>query len=41
MIIIILYKLNKPNYIDPKVYKLIALLNILKKALEKVVIKRL
>ncbi len=39
--IIILYKLKKSNYIDLKMYWLIALLNIMNKALKSIMIKRL
>ena len=38
---VILKKPNKPNYSEPKVYRLIALLNTLDKALETVISKRL
>jgi hypothetical protein len=34
-------KLSKPDYTDPKVYKPIALLNTLGKALEAIVAKRM
>ena len=39
--IVNLYKFNKKNYIILKMYKLIILLNILKKVLEKLVALRL
>ena len=37
----ILKKLNKPDYSEPKAYRPIALLDILGKALETVILKRL
>ncbi len=38
---IVLRKLKKSNYIDSKMYRLIALLNIMSKALKSIMIKRL
>ncbi len=38
---IVLYKLKKSNYTDLKTYQLIALLNIMSKALKSIMIKRL
>ena len=38
---IVLHKLKKSNYIDSKTYQLIALLDIMKKALKSIMIKRL
>jgi hypothetical protein len=38
--IIIIRKLSKPNYTDLKVYKLIALFNILNKALKTIIAKK-
>ncbi len=38
---IVLCKLKKSNYIDSKMYQLIALLNIMSKALKSIMIKRL
>jgi len=38
---IVLYKLKKSNYIDSKTYWLLALLDIMKKALKSIMIKRL
>ena len=38
---VVLYKFNKKNYTILKIYKLITLLNILKKVLEKLVTLRL
>ena len=37
---VILRKLGKPDYIDPKAYRLITLLNTLGKALKTIVTKR-
>ena len=39
--IVILYKLNKKNYTVLKMYKLVTLLNILRKVLEKLIALRL
>jgi len=38
---IVLYKSKKSDYIDSKTYRLIALLNIMSKALKLIMIKRL
>ncbi len=38
---IVLYKLKKNDYIDLKIYRFIALLNIMSKALKSIMIKRL
>jgi len=38
---IVLCKLNKSNYIDSKIYQLIALLDIMSKALKSIMTKRL
>ena len=40
-ITVFLYKLKKEDYSNPKAYRLIALLNILKKALEAVIAERI
>ena len=38
---IVLKKLNKDNYLELKLYKLIALLNIIRKILKTIIIRRL
>ncbi len=38
---IVLHKLKKSDYIDSKTYRLIALLNIMSKALKSIMMKRL
>ncbi|KAK1995642.1 hypothetical protein LX36DRAFT_581985, partial [Colletotrichum falcatum] len=40
-IIVVLRKLSKDNYIMPKVYRLIALLNIVSKIINTIIVKRL
>ncbi|KAK2000598.1 hypothetical protein LX36DRAFT_571883, partial [Colletotrichum falcatum] len=39
--IVVLRKLGKDNYIVPKVYRLIALLNIVSKIIDAIIVKRL
>ncbi|KAK1993401.1 hypothetical protein LX36DRAFT_586437, partial [Colletotrichum falcatum] len=39
--IVVLKKLSKNNYIVPKVYRLIALLNIVNKIIDTIIVKRL
>ncbi|KAK1991220.1 hypothetical protein LX36DRAFT_590952, partial [Colletotrichum falcatum] len=39
--IVVLKKLDKDNYIVPKVYRLIALLNIVSKIINAIIVKRL
>ncbi|KAK1990582.1 hypothetical protein LX36DRAFT_592308, partial [Colletotrichum falcatum] len=39
--IVVLKKLSKDNYIVPKVYRLITLLNIVSKIIDAIIVKRL